>query len=553
MPDRLCCNHYRAALLAVACTGWLHAQDEPADFSATPPAQRIVKADTAEKIVRTARLAYFAGDLQVQRSDNTAAEAAAALNMPLGEGSRLVTGDGGQAEVEFEDGSVARLTPGTVLVLDTLGLDAKGVAETQMSVLDGTAYFELRATPSTAWSVYAAGLAASPTANTILRVSLADSTATFAVFSGSIAARSAEPGGFTANVRAGESLRPDSDDATRYFLNREVGQNDWDGWNQTRDQAAGEAAASRTVARDGYASGQGYGWSDLDANGTWYTAPNAEGGTDELWQPATADAQSFDPYGDGAWVYSGGAYVWASGYTWGWLPYHCGRWLWVDGLGWVWRPSRFCGTVGFGGDGGYGGYLVDDRRHRHQPIERPIPKPGGFHPILRVHYPTSPPVKSNPIYATPVKLATTVATPLLPVSLGGAGHNREPANALTSDFVVDSQSRKPVIGNVAGPVTHTSEATVRGWESRQSSTRSGAAGSPGTGSGAVGAVSRATPGSAQATSHRELSAGVPTRSSAPPPPAAAPHAAAPTGSCTCAGCAQQAEVGGSVQGFQAAV
>ena len=92
---------------------------------------------------RVARLAFVAGSLKVQRADNTG-EDGAVLNMPLHEGTGLLAGDDGRAEIEFEDGSLLRMTPGSGVSLDSLVLHGDA-AETRVSLFNGAAYFELRA------------------------------------------------------------------------------------------------------------------------------------------------------------------------------------------------------------------------------------------------------------------------------------------------------------------------------------------------------------------------------------------------------------------------
>jgi hypothetical protein len=44
----------------------------------------------------------------------------AVVNTPLFEGSLLTTGDDGRAEIQFEDGSVARLSPNSSMTLAVL-------------------------------------------------------------------------------------------------------------------------------------------------------------------------------------------------------------------------------------------------------------------------------------------------------------------------------------------------------------------------------------------------------------------------------------------------
>ena len=59
---------------------------------------------------RGVRLSSVTGQVQVSAAGQVIADQALE-NMPLFEGTRLVTGEDGRAEVQFEDGSVARLSP----------------------------------------------------------------------------------------------------------------------------------------------------------------------------------------------------------------------------------------------------------------------------------------------------------------------------------------------------------------------------------------------------------------------------------------------------------
>src|SRR3981081_3497818 len=88
---------------------------------------------------RAARLSFLQGDVTVDHMDNTAGDPAQ-INMPLAEGARLTTGEDGQAEVEFEDGSVVRLTPKSSLGLSVLNIDPAENFHTQMTLLHGLIY-----------------------------------------------------------------------------------------------------------------------------------------------------------------------------------------------------------------------------------------------------------------------------------------------------------------------------------------------------------------------------------------------------------------------------
>jgi hypothetical protein len=419
------------ALMLVAVWGRAGAQEPvvggPADMKEEAPVVDAVP-------VRAARLTYMAGAVQVQRSDNTG-EDTPVLNMPLNEGTRLITGDYGQAEVEFEDGSVVRVTPRSTITLDSLGLEG-GTARTEMTLLGGLAYFELRKASGYIYKLHAGGVTLTPVENATVRVRLDNAPAEFAVLSGAVRLERAE--GFRAEVRAGESLHADAKDEDRYFLNSQVTQESWDSWNESRDQLAADEADKRTAARDGYAGGQGYGWSDLDANGTWYEIQ----GQGLVWQPNVAD-ESFDPYGYGNWVWSSAGYVWASGYGWGWTPFRCGHWMYFPGFGWAWQANNFCGRWGLGGGGG--GIQIRGRTPpQYKPVPMPIRGPGKVHPIVPVHGVNGP---RPPVLPGGVRRIGGV--PITPLPRVGAGFGRGGSavgQALNRDFPVDAKTHRPVLG-----------------------------------------------------------------------------------------------------------
>jgi hypothetical protein len=48
----------------------------------------------------------------------------------------------------------------------------------------------------------------------------------------------------------------------------------------------------------------------------------------------------FYPYlTNGRWQHTDSGWTWASGYDWGWLPFHYGRWILAGNYGWVWVPG----------------------------------------------------------------------------------------------------------------------------------------------------------------------------------------------------------------------
>src|SRR5438270_3046840 len=76
-------------------------------------------AGQSSRPTRMARLTYLTGEVRLQGG----AESQAALNMPILEGTVLSTAVDGKAEVEFEDGSLVRLTPNSALSVLQLSVD----------------------------------------------------------------------------------------------------------------------------------------------------------------------------------------------------------------------------------------------------------------------------------------------------------------------------------------------------------------------------------------------------------------------------------------------
>ena len=397
------------------------------------------------RAARTARLSYLQGNVTVSRSDGTGGEAAQ-LNMPLTEGSRVTTPEDGQAEVEFEDGSLVRLTPNSSLGLDHLSVDTGGNYQTQLGLVRGLVYAELRAASKYTYQLNVDGAFVSPVENATIRVNLDEPPAVIAVLTGKAHVErpsSQDAGGYRTDVRGGETLTADPFDTSRYFLSQQVTQDSWDNWNEERDQAAVDAAAARTVARDSVEGAQGYGWSDLDANGSWYDVP----GQGQVWQPTVAMDANFDPYGYGSWVWSPGGYAWASGYNWGWTPFRCGNWSFWNGFGWGWAPGVNCGFGGWGFPGGV--FVINIIRPPHGypfPV-RPIRSPIGVHPIIVVHSGHGPVMPVGPERG-PRTIAGHSVEPLPPVGNGYTSRGGSVMGAsLQRDFPMD-RNHQPVIGRV---------------------------------------------------------------------------------------------------------
>lgn len=437
---------------------WIAAGVAVFAFTALRPAQA-----EDSKPFRAARLTYLSGDVRVEQS-GTSASSKAVVNLPLVEGAVLSTGDDGQAEVEFEDGSLLRLTPHSGAALVNLSVDSSGDYHSRVSILGGLAYVELRGGTKFHYIVDAGGDEISPIENTIVRVNFDQPPAVISILDGSAHLTAAS--GSDVSATAGQTIRAgDASDGGAYMVREMVAPESWDQWNLDRDAAAASESSTETDVRSKYAGDQGYGWSDLDANGNWYDVP----GQGQVWQPDAAQppddgsgevpAQAgFDPYGYGSWAYTPAGYVWASGYGWGWLPYRCGTWNYWDGFGWGWSPGINCGAFGFGGyyDGGvYIGRVPTGYRRPG----RPLPRPGPVHPILRG--------RGSPVPVAPVHpidrnirsgsnervIAGNVVTPLpraggvIPAQgFSGSSRSAVAGAGLRRDYPIDRTTNTPVTG-----------------------------------------------------------------------------------------------------------
>jgi hypothetical protein len=277
-----------------------------------------------------ARVSFVQGSVQLATGQGTSPQPAV-INMPVMDGSQLQTGNDGQVEVEFGDGSVARLTPNSMLQFDHVGQD-----RIQLQQLSGLDYYEFNyGDGHPLFSVLFQDKYVQPTSNTIVRVGI-DAGWDVAVMTGSV---SVEGPSFPATaVAEGQSMHP-GDNGAAFTVAQSIAGDSWDNWNQDRDQAIAQEASQQTDVRADSDNPQNENWNDLDANGNWYPVDG-----NNVWVPSGVDA-NWDPYGAGYWgYYPTIGYTWISAYPWGWLPYHCGAWNYYS-FGWGWAPGGGCGRV----------------------------------------------------------------------------------------------------------------------------------------------------------------------------------------------------------------
>jgi hypothetical protein len=354
-----------------------------------PDAQAANAAPPEQSQVRAVRLSDVEGQVQVFQGDQQAFNQAEP-NMPAIEGMRFVTGDNGRLEIEFEDGSVARITPNSSIRLTRLGRTADGTTLTQIDALSGLSYYELNGHAGQI-SVHFDSDTATPVDSGVFRISLDAAPNELAVMHGAVHVD--DGGGVSLDVHPNQTFQIDPQQAGEFTIAQNVTADSWDQWNSDRDQALSELEASETTARASSGEPDNPAWNDLDYYGNWYNLP----GYGQVWSPAGVGA-GWDPFGSGYWAwYPSLGYSWVSGYPWGWWPYHCGAWDFVDGWGWLWIPGN-CGW-GFYGAGWYPYVTVWRVPHGYVPPPRPRSIGPGEHPQPLIA------VDRGPQYAAPFHFA----------------------------------------------------------------------------------------------------------------------------------------------------
>jgi hypothetical protein len=281
----------------------------------------------ADSHARIVRLSYVEGDVQIDRGDGQGFQPAF-LNLPITQGSRLLTHDDGRAEIEFEDGSTLRIVPDTNVVFDQMGLRDSGAKFTSVNLQQGTAYFDLRRKDKKEEFTISAGgqqrLELHHSAR--FRVDVDPTGLKLAVFDGEV---QFDGPGKSVAVKKNETL--DTDRTDRFYTSKNITPEPYDSWMKEREQYRKQYSNNSSYNL----SSSLYGQTDLNYYGNFFNSPYGY-----VWRPWYASA-AWDPFLDGAWVfYPGFGYNWVSAHPWGWLPYHYGSWVYFQPYGWCWRPGR---------------------------------------------------------------------------------------------------------------------------------------------------------------------------------------------------------------------
>ena len=465
---------------------------------------------------------------QVRLFDNSAAGGAGKLfeqvrlNMAMLPGMRIETGNDGRAELQFPDGSIARVAPNSALVLVSIVRENETRARITLKPVKGLTYYELPQSMSS-YSIQvgpfsaSAGVVSTAESNlpSILRVSLDSTPYEAAVLRGAIHFEDAGRN-VSYDVDANQTAKIDPGSASAYDVQLVVAGDTWDAWNTDRDGVLAQVASTQPA---GDAPG-GPGWSDLDYYGSWYNIP----GEGMAWAPDGVD-QNFDPYGAGAWsYYTNTGYSWTSAYPWGWLPYHCGGWSYYNHYGWMWLPAN----CGWGYGRGWYPYAEASGLNGYRLPLRPVPARG------LVHLPPSQAVLQVR-RGTPVRFRAMGEPRPAPRSLNIAGEALQPQPAQARPaYSTGSGAGTGFVGSPqgGGPGYVGAYRTSQGNPGARVNQGSGLQpGRPGYGS-TMHIITPATglhyvPSPAPAPAPRMSLPAAPARSFTPAPAAPAPHISAP--------------------------
>ena len=300
---------------------------QPPDPQLTPQQQQQAEQQQADTQPLVARVSIIQGDASTQRGDN-GEWSAATVNTPISVGDTLSTGDNSRAELQLDALDVLRLSNDSSAKLSALARN-----QIQIQVSQGLVTFSALHGSSSAVEIDTPNVAVRPRGDGQFRILVSSNSQTIVtVRRGS--ADIATPQGST-SVSEGQSITVDGTDNPQYQVSNSPSRDDWDSWNNDRDNVILNAQSWQHTNRN-YT-----GTEDLDGYGNWQNVPDYG----QVWVPSVAPGWA--PYRAGRWVYEPYyGWTWVSYEPWGWAPYHYGRWF-VYGGNWAWWPGPVVAYPGY--------------------------------------------------------------------------------------------------------------------------------------------------------------------------------------------------------------
>jgi uncharacterized membrane protein YgcG len=301
-------------------------------FAATMPP--LASADSSH--VRIVRLSLVEGDVRYARefhndpvTDSKAVWETAPLNLPIRQGNVLSTGNGGRAEVEFENGAMAFLNANTILEFYDLSLN-DGSRVTRLILRQGSASFYDHSPNGDYFSVTGGDFSVEVTGQAAFHLENFDNGSTVTVQSGRVSVLQNDN---STPLEKGHSLSVQASNPTSQVVTQAAPGDDFDRWVSSRIQNEQLVSSQPTPGVGSATYVPGY--SSLYTYGSWL---NIGGIT--CWRPFGL-GWAWNPFNDGNWIYDASIGWSFIGYApWGWLPYHYGGWNFFPGYGWAWNPGN---------------------------------------------------------------------------------------------------------------------------------------------------------------------------------------------------------------------
>jgi hypothetical protein len=278
---------------------------------------------------RIVRLSYVQGDVQIVRADKSNKWEQAALNMPVEQGFAIGTNDG-QAEVEFEHGSMLWLAPNSVVQFTELAL-SNGGRITRMTLSQGVATFDASLSAGDIFEVTTPSFTVIPATNAEFKVGAREKNSAVSVLNGKVSIGGVPE---AREVAKGEMFIDEPGKKPQISLLRSPAADEWDHWVRSRLTVERSGQSQAALNADAPFT---YGMADLANYGSWNYFPGVGYG----WQPWGMSA-GWAPFTDGQWsFYPSLGWTWLSAEPWGWVPYHFGGWEYSPSFGWMWVPGDY--------------------------------------------------------------------------------------------------------------------------------------------------------------------------------------------------------------------
>jgi hypothetical protein len=236
----------------------------------------------------------------------------------------LLTGGGAVAEIQFDSANMIRLRQNSEVRLVDLAYH-----RAQIQVATGTVTFRVLRDSDSQMEIDTPQVSVRPDSRGTYRITIRqDGTSEIIIRSGEaeiFTPRGSEPlGTGQMMIARGSAADPEYQQMSAPALD------DWDRWNENRDQYFERARTSYQ-----YVNPDIYGAEELDDSGEWV---NSQYGY--AWHPRVA--ADWAPYRYGRWGWEDYyGWTWISDDPWGWAPYHYGNWFYDASVGWCWYPGVY--------------------------------------------------------------------------------------------------------------------------------------------------------------------------------------------------------------------